>query len=44
MYATDRTVCVCVFTVWLHMIEGLLKYLDLVCSCGTIYHVSGLAG
>lgn len=26
------------------MIEGLLKYLDLVCSCGTIYQVSGIAG
>lgn len=33
-------VCVCVFRVCGHMIVSLLKYLDSLCSCGTIYHVS----
>lgn len=37
-------VCVWVFRVCVHTIESLLKYLDSVCSCGTIYHVSWLAG
>lgn len=48
MLQTECGVCVCVhvcvFTVCRHMIESLLKYLDSVCSCGTIYHVSRLAG
>lgn len=36
--------CVCVFWACVHMIVSLLMYLDSVCSCGTIYHVSWLPG